>query len=280
MGVPFCITEELLLHDDIEATRMTKWNNNTKLANHTDMVKVIFEGTICHIYHRVRGLQNEALCELASTVLQLPESRPPWDDLQVGSSDLQILCRKTSLPPMPEGGGVVINYDPYQDHSPSTSERSTTTNGTHREVDHINLVHWTAQEAITKTSAIKTAIVMIQDTIYKRRLDDLPNLRIHGYHTYHRTMDEEGHGMVTMIKHTIPSEEAEQIQLGDGTETLSTRIWFKNKPLLQHNIYRVDGELDITTPLTREPRSIFLGDFNARDVMSCRDHSRAGRTLN
>ena len=95
---------------------------------------------------------------------------------------------------------------------------------------------------------------MIQDQIYKRRLDDLPNLRIHGYHTYHRTLQECGHGMVTMIKHTIPSEEAEQIHLGDGNEIKSTRIWLNNKPLLLHNIYRVDGELDITTPLTREPR--------------------------
>ena len=58
------------------------------------------------------------------------------------------------------------------------------------------LVHWNAQGAITETSAIKIAIVqdgldimMIQDTRCKRRLDDLPKLRIHGYHTYHRTMD-------------------------------------------------------------------------------------------
>ena len=43
MGVPFCIREELLIQDDmvLEARRMTKWNNNTKLANHTDMVKVV-----------------------------------------------------------------------------------------------------------------------------------------------------------------------------------------------------------------------------------------------
>ena len=63
--------------------------------------------------------------------------------------------------------------------------------------------------------------------------------------------------MITMIKHTIPSEEAEQIHLGDGTETQSTWIWLINKPLLLHivhNIYRVDGELDITTTLTRGKR--------------------------
>ena len=129
----------------------------------------------------------------------------------------------------------------------------------------------------SQTSAIKTAIVqddldivMTQDTIYKRRLYDLLNLMMHGYHTYHRRMDEGGHGIVTMIKHTIPSDAAEQIHLGDGTETLSTRIWFNNKPLLLHNMYRVDGELDITTPLTREPRSIMVGDFNDRDEMWCR----------
>ena len=149
------------------------------------------------------------------------------------------------------------------------------------------MVHWNAQGAITMTSAIKTAIVqddldivMIQDTRYKRRLDDLPNLRTHGYHTYHRTMEEGGHGMVTMIKHTIPSDEADQIHLVDGTETLSTRMWLNNKPLLLHNTYRVDGELDMTTPLTRDPRSIMVGDFNARDEMSGRDYNREGRILN
>ena len=73
--------------------------------------------------------------------------------------------------------------------------------------------------------------------------------------------------MVTMIKHTIPSKEAEQIHLGDGTETPSNRIWLNNKPLILHSIYRVDGELDIKTPPTRESRSIMVGDFNARDVM-------------
>ena len=71
---------------------------------------------------------------------------------------------------------------------------------------HINLVHWNAQGAIPKTSAIKTSIVqddidivMIQDTRYEHRLDDLPNLRIQCYHTYHRTMDVGEHCMVTII---------------------------------------------------------------------------------
>ena len=118
---------------------------------------------------------------------------------------------------MREGDGTCS----YQDHTHSTSGRSTTTNGTYRAATHIKPEHWNAQGEITKTSAIKTAIVqddldivMIQDTRYKHILDDLSNLRIHGYYTHHRTMDEGGHGMVTMIKHTIPSEDAEQIHLG------------------------------------------------------------------
>ena len=113
--------------------------------------------------------------------------------------------------------------------------RKANNNNMHRVATHIKLVYWNAQGTITKTCVIKTAIVqddldivMIQDTRYKCRLDDLPNLRIHGYHT---TMDEGGHGMVIMIKHTIASEEAELNTLGDGTEPLSTRIWLNNKPL-------------------------------------------------
>ena len=93
-------------------------------------------------------------------------------------------------------------------------------------------------------------------------------------------MDGRGHGIATMIKHTIPSEETEQLHLVDGAETLSTRIWLNNNPLLLHNIYRVDVELEITTPLTREPKLILVGDFNARDKMWYRDHNRAGRILN
>ena len=178
---------------------------------------------------------------------------------------------------------------PFQGHHGCTTVNPVTNtliSSTGR-ANYIKLVHWNAQGAISKTSAIQTTIVqddidivMIQDTRYKRRPDDLPNLRIQGYHTYHRTMDEGGHGLVTLVKHTIPSEAADQVDLGDGTETLSTRIWINNKPLLLHNLYRVNGVLDVTTTLTREPRSILAGDFNARDERWCRANNPAGRLLN
>ena len=58
------------------------------------------EVTLRQIYQRVRELLNAALCERASTVLQLPEVRSPCQDMQVGNPDLQILRRKTSLPPI------------------------------------------------------------------------------------------------------------------------------------------------------------------------------------
>ena len=147
---------------------------------------------------------------------------------------------------MPEGDGLVLNNDLIRvTHILLQGNPRQQTGHT----EHLPTSSWyIAQGAITKTCAIKTVIVqddldivMIQDTRYQRRMDDLPNLRIYGYHTNNRTMDEGGHGMVTMIKHTIPSEEAEQIYLGDGTETLSTPIWLNNKPLLLHYIYRVDG---------------------------------------
>ena len=57
--------------------------------------------------------------------------------------------------------------------------------------------------------------------------------------------------MVTIIKHTLPLEEAEQPHLRDGTNTLTTRICLNNKLLLLNNT-------DITTPLTGEPRSMMV----------------------
>ena len=131
----------------------------------------------------------------------------------------------------------------------------------------------------TKTSAIKTATVQDDIDIVMIQAQTVI-LRIQGYHTYHRTMDEGGHRLVTLIKHPIPSEAADQVHLGDGTKTLSTRIWINNKPLLLHNLYRVDGDLDITTPLTREPRSIMVGDFNARDERWCTANKQAVYSTN
>ena len=46
MGVPSCITEELLLQDEevLEASRMTKWIKQTQTTTTTDMMKVVLSG--------------------------------------------------------------------------------------------------------------------------------------------------------------------------------------------------------------------------------------------
>ena len=53
-------------------------------------------------------------------------------------------------PNMREDNGLVQNNDPFQGHSPSTSELSTTTNGTQRAATHTKLEHWNAHGEITK----------------------------------------------------------------------------------------------------------------------------------
>ena len=46
MGVPACVTEELLLQDKevFEAARMTKWNTEKKQAKPTNLVKIVLAG--------------------------------------------------------------------------------------------------------------------------------------------------------------------------------------------------------------------------------------------
>ena len=102
-----------------------------------------------------------------------------------------------------------------------------------------NSVPKAMQNMESETEKVVTGLqqMVIQDKRYKHILDDLPNVRIQGYHTYHRTMDVGGHGMVTIIKRTIPLEEAVQINLGNDTETLSTRIWLNNKNQYYYTIF-------------------------------------------
>ena len=58
---------------------------------------------------------------------------------------------------MREGDGVVLNNVHYTSSPSSILGQS---HGTYRAANHIKLVHWNAQGAITKTSAIKTAIML------------------------------------------------------------------------------------------------------------------------
>ena len=53
------------------------------------------------IYQRIRELPDEALCESATAVLQLPEVWPPGQDLQVRGPDLQVLRGEARIDPVP-----------------------------------------------------------------------------------------------------------------------------------------------------------------------------------
>ena len=128
---------------------------------------------------------------------------------------------------------------------------------------------------------------MLQNTRYTERQDGLPPLRLRGYHTYHQPYvshgngDVECHGLLTMVYDRVPSKCAQQqLRIGDGTESLSVRVWLNNKSILLHNIYRVDGEFDVVTPLSDGEESIMAGDFNARHTSWCRANNAAGSSLN
>ena len=71
-----------------------------------------------------------------------------------------------------------------------------------------------------------------------------------------------------------------QLRIGDVTESLSVRVWLNNKSILLHNIYRVDGEFDVVTPLSDSEESIMAADFNARHTSWCRNNNAAGSSLN
>ena len=47
-----------------------------------------------------------------------------------------------------------------------------------------------------------------------------------------------------------------------------------------HNIYRVDGEFDVVTPLSDSEESIMAADFNAQHTSWCRNNNAAGSSLN
>ena len=80
----------------------------------------------------------------------------------------------------------------------------------------------------------------------------------------------------------VPSESVQQqLRIGDGTESLSVRVWLNNyKSILLHNIYRVDGEFDVVIPLSDGEESIMAGDFNAQHTSWCRANNAAGSSLN
>ena len=109
----------------------------------------------------------------------------------------------------------------------------------------IKIVHWNCRGANGKLEAIKDVIqrdcidiLLLQDTrLSRRRVDNLPKLRLHGYSTFDVPKSETSHGMVILVHKDIPSDLAQQFIFGPQTESLSIRIWIRGTSYLIHNIY-------------------------------------------
>ena len=119
------------------------------------------------------------------------------------AKDQHTAISSVSYPHCPQGTPNSAPMLTSQDRI-SSSEQLPTNRNTK---SYIHIVHWNAQGANQKTSVIKNAIlqddldiVMIQGTRYKPRKDDTPQLKIHGYHTYHIPARPESHGLVTIVK--------------------------------------------------------------------------------
>ena len=194
-------------------------------------------------------------------------------------------------------------------HQPTHNDHATTvndTNGRHnskpvhsqyyesniteheRHYTEIRIMHWNAQglNNIGKQSALVAAlqldhidVVMIQDSRLAARDDGKPPIRVPNCHTYFIPSSAECHGLITIVRNTIPSTSSPILETTEGTEVLTVKVWFNKKETLLHNIYRVRGQVTFSEILAGRLPSILAGDFNAHHTMWCRSTNGSGRTL-
>ena len=120
---------------------------------------------------------------------------------------------------------------------------------------------------------------MIQDSRIVANNDGKAPLKVPNCHTYFTPASAECHGLITIIRNTLPSTTHPTIATSEGTEVLTTKVWIDKKTTLLHNIYRVRGEMAITEILAHRLPSILAGDFNAHHTLWCRSTNAPGRTL-
>ena len=122
-------------------------------------------------------------------------------------------------------------------------------------------MHWNAQGLNTKEkqSALIASVqldhidvAMIQGSRITSNNEGKPPIRIPNCHTYFTPASAECHGLLTIVRNTIPSEISPPIVTSEGTEMLTVKVWINKRPTLLHNIYRVRGETDL------------------KDIMACR----------
>ena len=157
-----------------------------------------------------------------------------------------------------------------------------------RDYSQVRIMHWNAQGLNTKEkqSALIASIqldhidvAMIQDSRITSNNDGKPPIRLPNCHTYFTPASAECHGLLTIVRNTIPSKISPPIVTSEGTEMLTVKVWINKRPTLLHNIYRVRGETDLKYIMACRLPSILAGDFNAHHTMWCRSTDRAGRIL-
>ena len=149
-----------------------------------------------------------------------------------------------------------------------------------RHHSEIRIMHWNAQGLNNpgKQSALVAAIqldhidiTMIQDSRLATRDDGKPPIRVPNCHTYFIPTSAECHGLLTIVRNTIPSKPSPLLVTSEGTEVLTVKVWINKKATLLHNIYRVRGQIAFTEILADRLPSIL--------AMWCRSTNGSGRTL-
>ena len=196
--------------------------------------------------------------------------------------------RSAACPDISDRHDGISNNQSDEDETNNDSDDSTETTKAQsvRSVNFngIKIVHWNCRGANGKLAAIKDVIqrdcidiLLLQDTrLSRRRVDNLPKLRLHGYSTFDVSKSETPHGMVILVHKDIPSDLAQQFIFGPQTESLTIRIWIRGTSYLIHNIYNNGTTVNLSAAPSNE-RSMFLGDFNAHHASWCRARqNRAG----
>ena len=150
----------------------------------------------------------------------------------------------------------------------------------------LKIVHWNAQGANRKRALITSCIInegidimLIQDTRLKKRQDGRVPIRVPGCHTFYKPLDENCHGLLTIVRKNIPVQLQKTTNPGENTEILTVKIWLQDEALLIHNMYRVKNTIDLIK-LLNNPIPAFIGcDINAHHLLWDTKSDAAGRKI-
>ena len=137
----------------------------------------------------------------------------------------------------------------------------------------LKLLHFNAQGANNKRATITHAtldgdfdVVCLQDTRFAPKKADpkKSKFELAGYRVFHKPKSTSCHGVWTAVREVFPTKEVtSQYQFGPNVEHISVLLYLHPAPVIIHNIYWVDGDIDISAALRSQTPSILCGDFNA-----------------